>query len=259
MPFAKLPDAQLHYEWNGPDTLPVVIFSNSLGANYRMWDPQVEAFSRHFRMLRYDTRGHGASSVTPGPYNIEQLSRDVVQLLDFLHLDRVYFCGLSMGGSTGMYLGANCPERFHKIVLCNAGAKLGTLEAWNARIDTVRKGGMKAISNSLLDRWFTFDFRASHAPEVAETLKMVEATNPDGYVANCAAVRDADLRGVVSKIKLPTLIVAGTHDPVATPADAQTIASAIAGAKTIELPAAHLSNIEAFAEFNREVLSFLQS
>src|SRR5215469_10297188 len=139
MPFAQLTDVRLHYELNGPETAPVVVFSNSLGTNHRMWDPQIDAFSEHFRVVRYDTRGHGESSVTPGPYSNKQLSKDVLGLLDALQLDRVYFCGLSMGGMTGMFLGARAPERLLKAVLCNTAAKIGTAETWNARIDTVRK------------------------------------------------------------------------------------------------------------------------
>jgi len=114
MPFAKLADAQLYYEWSGPEHAPVLVLSNSLGTSHRMWDPQVAAFTTHFRLLRYDTRGHGQSSATPGPYTIEKLSWDVVHVLDFLQLDRVYFCGLSMGGMIGMFLGANAANRFRK-------------------------------------------------------------------------------------------------------------------------------------------------
>jgi 3-oxoadipate enol-lactonase len=187
------------------------------------------------------------------------LSRDFVELLDFLHLDRVFFCGLSMGGTTGMFLGAHYPERLHKIVLCNTGPKIGTPESWRARIETVSKGGMKAVAGPLMERWFTFDFRSSHPEEVAEFQEMVESNNPEGYLANCAVVRDADLRDTISRIKLPALVVAGKHDPVATLADAESIASSVAGAKIVELPAAHLSNIEARDSFNREVLAFLQS
>ena len=259
MPFAKLSAAQLHYQWAGNESAPVLAFCNSLGANYRMWDAQLEAFGPHFHILRYDTRGHGQSSVPPGPYNVEQLSRDFIELIDFLRVDRVYFCGLSMGGTTGMYLGANHPERLHKLVLCNTGAQLGTPESWHARIEAVTKGGMKAIAGLLMERWFTFDFRTSHSDEVAELQQMVESANPEGYIANCAAVRDADMREVVSHIKLPTLVVAGKHDLVATLAHGQFIAGAISHATLVQVPAAHLSNIEARNDFNREVLAFLQS
>src|SRR5215470_18895045 len=146
MPFATLPDAQLFYQWDGPENAPVLVFSNSLGTTHRMWAPQVQEFSKHFRLLRYDTRGHGESSVTPGPYAIETLVEDVLQLLDGLKIQRAHFCGLSMGGMIGMILGSVAAQRFHKIVLCNTGAKIGTLDVWNARITAVQQGGMKAVA-----------------------------------------------------------------------------------------------------------------
>jgi 3-oxoadipate enol-lactonase len=258
LPFAKLPDAQIHYEWAGPEEAPVVLFSNSLGTTWRMWDPQLTGFTRHFRVLRYDTRGHGESSVTPGCYTIEQLSRDVVRLLDALALDRVYFCGLSMGGMTGMLLGTNAAKRFHKIVLCNTAAKIGTFEIWNARIEAVRKGGMKAVAASVIERWLTPGYRAAHPAETAAALAMLESANPEGYIANCAAVRDFDQRKQLAAIQVPTLVLAGTHDPVTPPAEGHFLAEQIPGARYAEVGAAHLSNIEAREEFNQAVLRFIQ-
>jgi 3-oxoadipate enol-lactonase len=257
MPFAKLPDAQIFYELTGPEHAPVFVFSNSLGTTHRMWDPQVLTFTKHFRLLRYDTRGHGQSSVTPGPYTIEQLSWDVVRLLDYLQLDRVYFCGLSMGGMTGMFLGANAPNRFTKIVLCNTAAKIGTLESWNARIDAVQKGGMRAVAVAVLERWLTPSYRAAHPTETAGVLRMLEEANPEGYVANCAAVRDMDQRDALQNVKVPTLVLAGTHDSSTPAADGQFVAEHIPGARYVEVNAAHLSNLEARDEFNSHVTNFL--
>ncbi|MGB8494417.1 MAG: 3-oxoadipate enol-lactonase [Candidatus Acidiferrum sp.] len=257
MPSAKLPDAQIFYEWSGPEHAPVLVLSNSLGTTHRMWDPQVAAFTRHFHLLRYDTRGHGQSSVTPGPYSIEKLSWDVVCLLDFLHLDRVHFCGLSMGGMTGMFLGANAANRFHKIVLCNTAAKIGTPETWNARIDAVQKGGMRAVTAGIVERWLTPAYRASHPAETAAVLRMLEEANPEGYVACCAAVRDMDQRQNLQNVKVPALVLAGTHDAATLPADGQLLAKHIPGASYVELNAAHLSNIEAQDDFNSRVVNFL--
>jgi 3-oxoadipate enol-lactonase len=257
MPLAKLPDAQIHYEWSGNEHLPVLLFSNSLGTNLRMWDGQVDAFTQHFRVLRYDTRGHGQSSVTPGPYTIQQLCGDVLGLLDTLRLDRVYFCGLSMGGSTGMFLGANAPQRFHKMVLCNTSPKFGTPETWQARIQAVQNGGMKAVAPGVIERWLTTCFRAAHPQETQSVLSMVEATDPHGYMANCAAVRDADMRPLLAKIRVPCLVVAGTHDLSATPADGRLLAHTVPGAEYVELPTAHLSNVEARDEFNGHAVRFL--
>jgi 3-oxoadipate enol-lactonase len=224
-----------------------------------MWDPQLDAFTRHFRVLRYDGRGHGQSSATPGPYSIEQLAGDLVQLLDALKLERVYFCGLSMGGMIGMHLGAAHAARLHKIVLCNTAAKIGTPDVWNARITAVQAGGMKAVAGAVIDRWLTAAFRATHPGETAQVLSMLEGCDPAGYAASCCAVRDADFRQKLGGIHVPTQIIAGTHDPATPPADGRALSELIPGAKYTELPAAHLSNIEAREEFNREVLAFLKS
>src|SRR5215468_4821788 len=137
MPFLELGDLRLHYAWDGPENAPVVVLSNSLGTDFTMWDAQAAAWSKNFRVLRYDTRGHGQSSVSPGPYRMEQLACDVVALLETLGVDRAHFCGLSMGGQTGMWLAGNAPERLRKLVLANTGAKIGTPESWAARINAV--------------------------------------------------------------------------------------------------------------------------
>ena len=257
MPIAKLPDAQINYEWTGAEHFPALIFSNSLGTKLQMWSYQLGQFTKHFRVLRYDTRGHGDSDATPGPYTIEQLSWDVVRLMDVLRLDRAYFCGLSMGGMIGMFLGANAPKRFHKLVLCNTAAKIGTAETWNARIQAVQSGGMKAVASAVIERWLTPGYRASHPAETQATLAMLEAANPQGYVACCAAVRDMDQRKSLGNIPVPCLALTGTHDPVAPPAEARFLAEAIPGGKYAELQAAHLSNIEAREDFDRQVLQFL--
>ncbi|HYL63207.1 MAG TPA: 3-oxoadipate enol-lactonase [Candidatus Methylomirabilis sp.] len=259
MPFAQLQAARIHYDLSGPADAPVLVFSNSLGANFSMWDSQLPALQKHFRVLRSDTRGHGQSSVTPGPYSIEQLSKDVLSLLDSLHLDRVYFCGLSMGGMIGMWLSVNAAHRLHKVVLCNTAAKIGTPEFWNPRIEKVRKGGMRAVSVAIIERWFTPAYRAQSPSVIAATQSILESHDPEGYVANCAAIRDFDARATISAIHLPTLIITGTHDPATTVADGRYLEAQIKGARFAELNASHLSNIEACAHFNAEISSFLLS
>jgi 3-oxoadipate enol-lactonase len=259
MSFAQLEDVRIHYDLAGPASAPILVFSNSLGATLSMWDPQLPVLQKQFRVLRYDTRGHGQSSVTPGPYTIEQLGRDVVSLLDQLQLDRVYLCGLSMGGQTGMWLALNAAARFHKLVLCNTAAKIGSPEMWNTRIEGVRKGGMKSISTAVMERWFSSDFRSNSPDAVAGTKLMLEGANPEGYVANCAAIRDFDARETIASIKVPTLVIAGTHDAATTPADGRYLAEHIAGARYVELNAAHLSNIENRDRFNAELSAFLLS
>jgi 3-oxoadipate enol-lactonase len=259
MPILKSGDARIHYALEGQGEASVLVFSNSLGANFSMWDAQVPAFRKKVRVLRYDTRGHGQSSCTPGPYSIEQLAKDVLALLDALDLYRVHFCGLSMGGMIGMWLGAHAPERLNQLVLSNTGAKIGTTEAWNARIEAVQKSGMRSVASGVVERWFTPAFRQKVPATIANTLEILEDTNPDGYVACCAAVRDFDFREQASKIHLPTLVISGTHDPATPPADGRFLAHQIPSARYVELNAAHLSNIEAQDRFNNELAAFLNS
>jgi 3-oxoadipate enol-lactonase len=259
MPILESGEARIHYVLEGQSGTPVVAFSNSLGANYSMWDPQAREFHKKFRVLRYDTRGHGQSSSTPGPYSIEQLAKDVVALLDALDLDRVHFCGLSMGGMIGMWLGINEPKRLNKLVLCNTGAKIGTLEAWNTRIEAVRKNGMKSIAPAVVERWFTSAFRQKSPATISNTLKMIEEADADGYAACCAAIRDCDYREQVAAIRTPTLVISGAHDPATPPADGRFLAQQIPGARYVELNAAHLSNIEDQDHFNKELVAFLNS
>jgi 3-oxoadipate enol-lactonase len=257
MPVANLPDVKLYYEWNGAEHLPVLVLSNSLGTNLHMWDSQIEAFSQHFRILRLDTRGHGQSSVTPGPYTIEHLSWDVVHLMDALRIERAYFCGLSMGGAIGMFLGTKAANRFHKMILSSTAAKIGTADSWATRIQTVQKGGMRSVVDTVLGRWFTESFRTAHPTEVQGVRAMLEATSPDGYIANCAAVRDSDQRDTVGNIKVPCLVVVGSADPGTPPMEARFLQKTIPGAELVELPGSHLCNIESKNQFNQHVLQFL--
>lgn len=259
MAFAKIADVELFYELNGPEGAPVLVFSNSLGTTHQLWNSQIDAFGKDFRVLRYDSRGHGQSGVTPGTYTVAQLGSDVVQLLDVLKLDRVFFCGLSIGGMVGMQLGLTAASRLHKLVLCNTAAQIGTPDTWSARITAVQQGGTKAVAGAVIDRWLTAGWRVSHSGETAQVRQMVESIDAAGYAATCAAVRDADFREKLQGIQTPTLIVAGTHDPAATPADGHFLESRIRGARYAELPSAHLSNIEARDEFNQTVLGFLRS
>lgn len=257
MPFADLSDVCIHYSLTGPETAPVLVFSTSLGANFSMWDPQLSTFATKFRVLRYDSRGHGQSSATPGQYNIELLGNDVLHLLDSLQVDRVHFCGLSMGGQTGIWLGRHAANRLNKLILCNTGAKIGTLDAWNTRIETVLSRGMSEVSSIVVSRWFTQPFAAAHSTVIAHAKTMIEATNPVGYAACCAAIRDYDARAEVSSISVPTLVISGSHDLATPPCDGRFLADKIPGARYFELPTAHLSNIERAADFNSALLKFL--
>jgi 3-oxoadipate enol-lactonase len=259
MPIAQLKDVRIHYDLAGPAGAPALVFSNSLGATFSMWDPQAPALQKQFRVLRYDTRGHGQSSVTPGPYTIEQLASDVLALLDALQLDRVHFCGLSMGGQTGMWLALNAAARLNKLILCNTAAKIGTPEMWNNRIEAVRKGGMNSISTAVMGRWFSSDFRSNSLEVITAIKQSFERTNPEGYAANCGAIRDFDARETIAAIHVPTLVIAGTHDAATTPADGRYLADHIPGARYVELNASHLSNIETRDRFTSELSAFLLS
>ncbi len=259
MPFVDSNHAQIHYALEGAAGRTLLVLSNSLGTDFSMWDPQIPELTKAFRVLRYDTRGHGKSSVTPGTYSIEQLAKDVLDLANALKFDRFHFCGLSMGGMIGMWLAANAPERLNKLVLSSTAAKIGTLETWNSRIDAVRKQGMKPVAASAIARWFTPAFRAKNPSTVARIQKMVEVVDPEGYVSCSAAVRDFDFREQLGGVCTPSLVISGTHDPATTPIDARFLADHIPGARYIELNAAHLSNIEDADRFTREVSGFLNS
>ncbi|WP_028635112.1 3-oxoadipate enol-lactonase [Pseudomonas parafulva] len=262
MAHVQLADGVLNYQIDGPEAAPVLVLSNSLGTDLGMWETQMPLWTQHFRVLRYDTRGHGASLVTAGPYSIEQLGRDVLALLDALDIPQAHFVGLSMGGLIGQWLGINAGQRLRSLTLCNTAAQIGTAEVWNSRIDTVLKGGQQAmveLRDASIARWFTPGFAQAQPQQAQRICQMLAQTSPQGYAANCAAVRDADFREQVGGIKVPTLIVAGTEDVVTTPAHGRFMQAAIQGADYAEFPAAHLSNVEIGEAFSRRVLDFLQA
>ena len=260
MAFVQLAEGELHYQLDGPANAPVLVLSNSLGTDLQMWDAQIAAFSKHFRVLRFDTRGHGKSLVTPGPYSIEQLGHDVLALLDALRIDKAHFCGLSMGGLIGQWLGIHAGERLNKLVVCNTAAKIGDPSIWNPRIETVLRDGaaaMVALRDASIARWFTADFAEANPAAAKQITDMLAATSPQGYAANCAAVRDADFRDQLSSIKVPLLVIAGTEDAVTPPSGGHFIQEQVQGAEYAEFYAAHLSNVQAGDAFSDRVLAFL--
>jgi 3-oxoadipate enol-lactonase len=233
MPFIESGDLRLNYRFDGLQR-PVIVLSNSLGTNLSMWDPQATVLCEKFCVLRYDTRGHGLTSVTPGPYLIEQLGRDVITLLDALKVESAYFCGLSMGGMIGMWLGVNAASRMKGLVLCSTAAKIGTADTWNARIKDVKERGMAAIATTVVLRWFSEDF-VKKSPEVIEAMRqMLLQAPPEGYAACCAAIRDADLSHDLSRVTARTLVIAGAQDPVISSANAHLVAEGIPGASYLE-------------------------
>lgn len=249
--------SRIHYRLDGSSDRPLLVLSNSLGTDLSLWNPQSPVFSDHFHILRYDTRGHGQSSHGSEPFTIEDLAQDVIELLDHLEADRVSFCGISMGGMVGMALALSHPQRIDKLVLCNTAARIGTEELWNARIDAVRSGGLGSIADGVVQRWFMPQFRLKH-PQVVDSVRQgLLNTSPEGYARCCIALRDADFRQSIAEIDRPTLIVAGSLDPATTTEDARFLSANIASAEYVELPAAHLSNIEAAEAFTRAITEFL--
>jgi 3-oxoadipate enol-lactonase len=210
-----------------------------------------------FHLLRYDMRGHGNSDLVEGPCSISTLGQDVLALLDELRIDKVHFCGLSVGGVIGQWLGVYAPERLRSLILCNTAAKIGTAESWNKRITDVEQHGLAFITEAVLERWFTPAFRRASPDAVAPFRAMLHATNPRGYVLVCTALRDMDQRKLVGEIRLPTCVIAGEHDPATTLDDGRFLQSQIPGATLISFPVAHISNVEAAAQFDQAVIDFL--
>ncbi|WP_228769322.1 3-oxoadipate enol-lactonase [Limnohabitans sp. 2KL-3] len=239
---------------------PPLVLSNSLGTTMEMWSPQVEAFSKNYRVIRYDTRGHGGSLVTNGPYTIEGLGTDVLAILDALQIAKTAFCGISLGGHTGLWLGVNASDRLESLAVCNSAACIGTFQAWQERAAAVRQGGslgMKALADSAPSRWFTPSFVSAQQATVQAVQAVLEGISPEGYASCCEALALSDLRADLKHIKVRTLLVAGAHDPVTTEADADAMQVSITGARTMVLKTSHLSNLEAPQVFNRTILDFI--
>lgn len=235
----------------GPAEAPVVMFSNGLGTTHRSWDAQVDALTDRYRVLRYDQRGHGRSGVSPPPYGFDLLAADVVALLAALGIGKVHFCGLSMGGMTGMVLGARYPEMLHGLVLSSTSCEKRPAGVYDRRIEEVRRDGMAPMVAPTMVRWFTAPFRAANPETVARVGRMIAETPVEGYVGGCTALAAMDLADAVRGITLPTLVIAGAEDPSTTVAHAEAIQERIAGARLeIVDDASHMAPIERAAAFN---------
>ena len=242
----------------GPENAPAIVFLNSLGTDVRMWDPQVGALRSRFRIVRHDSRGHGASDVPRGPYSIEQLGSDVVSLLDAFEIERVHLCGVSMGGLVAQWLAANHPERVERAIFVSTAVKIGSKDRWDERIRALKAGGMPSIRDMVMERLVTRSFR-QRSPDVAKSVEeTLVSTPPAGYAASCLAVRDADLTHEVGRIRAPSLIVVGADDVVISQREAQELREHIAGSELVVLDdASHLCNLEQPERFNQAVLAFL--
>lgn len=257
MPDIKTEGATIHVEVEGPDQAPVLMLSNSLGTNLHMWDQQVEPFTRHFRLVRYDRRGHGKSDVPKGPYSMDHLGRDVLAILDALGIARVNWCGLSMGGMVGQWLGAHAPNRIDRLILSNTACYYPDKTLWVERIKTVREKGLAGIVEANMERWFSKAFRENPPAAMAAIREMFLATKPDGYIACIEAIRDMDHRPLLPQIKAPTLVIAGRYDPATPLAGNEFIREQIPGARLAILDAAHIANMELPKLYADTVLEFL--
>jgi 3-oxoadipate enol-lactonase len=250
---------RIAYRFDGPEDAPCLLLSNSLGTDMTMWAPQIAAFSAEYRVLRYDSRGHGASDAPVGGYSIDRMGSDAVELLDALKIETVDFCGLSLGGMIGQWVGIREPSRVRKLVLANTSSRMGPPSSWDGRIASVRRDGMAPLTDASVERWFTTGFSAASPEAIAPIRQVLISTDPVGYAGACAAIRDMDMRRTASLIELPTLVIGGTLDPATPPPHAQALATAITGAQLVWLEAAHLSNVERPSEFSTAVLSYFDS
>jgi 3-oxoadipate enol-lactonase len=261
MPFADVGNGadttRLHYRLDGDPVRPCLVLSNSLGTGLGMWDAQASALSTDFCVLRYDTRGHGRSDRGRLPFGIGQLGDDVLGLLDHLGIASASFCGISMGGLTGQWLGIHAPRRIERLVLANTAARIGSFDTWSARAGQVRAAGMDAVADGAAARWFTPAFIERAPSTVARLVDALRAQDPRGYAACCDALARADLRDSVAVIAAPTLVVAGEHDPVTTVDDGRRLCERIARAQLVTVPASHISNIEAAEAFTHALRRFL--
>ena len=251
---------ELAYRFDGPENGHVLLVANSLMANGSMWDWNVSAFSDRYRVLRFDKRGHGKSSVVPGPYSIAQLADDAVGLLDALKIEKAHFMGLSIGGMIGQQLGARYPERVYSLSLCNTASEMPPRSLWEDRFQTAQTKGLAGLVDGTIQRWFTAPFIARAPQDIEKVRQMILGTNVDGYIGCGSAVRDMAQSTMLLKIKAPTLVLSGRHDPACTVEQGIVLNRLIDGSRMVIIEdAAHLSNIEQPAVFNKVVREFIDS
>lgn len=260
MPRIQTRATTLNYQWDGPESGPVVMLSHSLAADLNMWTPQVAPLAAAgYRVLRYDSRGHGRSAVPPGPYTIEQLADDAVDLMDSMDLTGAHFCGLSMGGMVGQSLGARHADRLLSLALCSTSAYMPPRELWQERIEFVSTKGMAAVVDATIDRWFTKAGQARLPDEVQKIRDVYIQTSVEGFCACCAAIRDMDQRDAIRVITTPTMILAGEYDEGTPVSAAKFIHERIAASRlVVTADAAHLQNIEQSEVFTKSLLEFLE-
>jgi 3-oxoadipate enol-lactonase len=247
----------LHHRLDGPDDAPVLVLAPSLGTTLALWEPQLAALAGPFRVLRIDHRGHGDSPLPPEHATVEGFADDLVALLDELGIGRVSLCGLSLGGALCLTVAARAPARVERLVLACCGPRFGEPAQWSQRARTVRADGMGAIADTVVARWFTEAFQRRAPDVVSAYAAMVRATPPEGYARCCEAVGRYDARDLLGRVRAPTTVLTGRHDPVSGPPDGELLATGIAGARLVLLDAAHLANVEQPQAFSDAVLDAL--
>jgi len=261
MPQANVNGTSIYYSMEGPEHGEVVMFSNSLASNRRMWKFQVPVLTEAgYRVLRYDSRGHGESASPPGPYTMEMLTLDAVGLLDFLGLEKVHFCGISLGGMIAQMMGAFHGDRLLSLILSDTTPYTASPEIWEERISTIRKRGMAAVVDATIDRWFTKAGQERLPEEVAEIRRMIQNMSEEGYCGCCAAIRPLDLRQAIGGISARTLVIVGEQDQGTPVSEAEFIQQRIASSLLKVIPdAAHFVNVEQSERFNAALLEFLKT
>jgi 3-oxoadipate enol-lactonase len=250
--------AQLSYRWDGPAGAPVVLLNNSLMSSYDMWDWTLPALVDRYRVLRYDTRGHGRSSTPAGPYSIEMMADDAAGLLAALHVDAAHCVGLSMGGMAVQQMAVRHASRVRSLVLCNTASEMPPRSLWEDRLATARSQGIAGLADGTVKRWFTAAFIERSPADIAKVRAMILGTGVEGYLACAGAVRDMAQTTQLLKIKAPTRIIAGRFDPACTVDQATVLNRMIDRSELVVLEdAAHLSNIEQAPAFNQALRSFL--
>lgn len=249
----------LHHEISGPGDAPTLLLGGSLGTTLAMWEPQVEALSDWLKLVTFDHRGHGGSPVPEGPYRIAEMGQDVIALMDELDLNRVSYCGVSIGGMVGQWVAGNHPERIENLILIATSAYLGAPDPWLERAATVRRAGsVGVIADAVVARWFTPGWAAEHEDIVKAHRAMLARTPVEGYASSCEALAQLDVRDELSRITASTLVISGADDTAIPPAHQQAIAAAVKGAHLQTIPdAAHIPSVQHAARVNELILEYI--
>ena len=256
MPVANLNQTEIFYTRTGALHLPALMFSNALGTTSDMWQTQIVRLNKYFQIIRYDTRGHGRSASPKGPYSLEMLGKDAVALLDYLGIEQVNFCGISLGGLIGQWMGIHASQRIARLLLANTAAKVGGTDAWLARAARARLDGLGSVADTAERRWFTQGFLNTY-PECADAMvETLRGTNREGYASCCEALAHADLTDETKHIRCDTLIIAGASDAVTTVEHAQALKQSIQRSAIKIINASHLSCVEQPQEFNTAIYDF---